>query len=169
MSELAPQPQAKRPKAQLTCRGTADGVLTPELCAELIFWHTCTCTPGYRAGVSVATHLQFLQCNKLHGYIPVMKARARVREAVEAALGLEFQLLHEFTALTCWHPGSCINAHYDSNRPYLQQRAVSAICYLNTGGGKDFSGGDFVFLDEDELPGDFVEPLGGNKMGSCSG
>lgn len=71
-------------------------------------------------------------------------AREAVRTAVEAALSLPLGLLIEFTGLISWRPGASIGWHHDANRPYLQQRAASAVCYLNQA-GRDFEGGAFRF------------------------
>lgn len=45
-----------------------------------------------------------------------VRARERVQEAVEEALGLPGGLLIEFTALVTWLPGASIGWHYDANR-----------------------------------------------------
>jgi Rps23 Pro-64 3,4-dihydroxylase Tpa1-like proline 4-hydroxylase len=53
-------------------------------------------------------------------------------------------LLVEFTGLVSWRPGASIGWHDDAHQPYLQQRFVSAVCYLNTA-GRDFQGGALRF------------------------
>lgn len=45
-----------------------------------------------------------------------MAARQKVREAAEAALGLDLGLLVEFTGLIAWRPGASIAFHHDANR-----------------------------------------------------
>ena len=45
-----------------------------------------------------------------------VRAREKVQEAVEEAMGLQGGLLIEFTALMTWLPGSSIDWHYDANR-----------------------------------------------------
>lgn len=73
-----------------------------------------------------------------------VRAREAVRAAVEEALDLQLGLLIEFTGLVSWRPGSSIGWHHDANRPYLLQRAYSAVCYLNAS-ADDFDGGIFCF------------------------
>lgn len=96
---------------------------------------------GYRAGVASATVPEMALSPLL---VPMVAAREAVRTAVEAALSLPLGLLIEFTGLISWRPGASIGWHHDANRPYLQQRAASAVCYLNQA-GRDFEGGAFRF------------------------
>ena len=49
-----------------------------------------------------------------------------------------------YTGLLCWDPEARIEPHFDSNRPYLAQRAFSALVYLDDQ-GVDFEGGSFAF------------------------
>lgn len=58
-----------------------------------------------------------------------------VLNAVEVALGLELELLIEFTALITWNGGSCIDWHTDSNRQALASilafLTVSTLFYMS--------------------------------------
>lgn len=55
-----------------------------------------------------------------------VRARERVQEAVEDALGLPGGLLVEFTALMTWRPGASIGWHYDANR--CRRRLLHSWC-----------------------------------------
>ncbi|KAL2904869.1 2-oxoglutarate and iron-dependent oxygenase domain-containing protein 3, partial [Bienertia sinuspersici] len=56
-----------------------------------------------------------------------------------------------------WNKGASIGWHSDDNRPYLQQRDFTAVCYLNNC-GEDFSGGVFHFQDGE--PANYVPKAG---------
>ena len=92
--------------------------------------------------------------------VPLLRARDAVRDAAETLLNVENSLFFEFVALLSWHPGSFIGDHYDANRPYLEQRHLSAVLYLNDQ-GRDFEGGDFHF--RDGVP-DRVHPRAGRLI-----
>ncbi|MEW5298874.1 MAG: hypothetical protein WDW36_001948 [Sanguina aurantia] len=125
-----------------------DEILPPSTCMELIAIHHSACTAGYRPDVC-STLMQNVAQSTPHLLVPMVSARHAVWQAVEAALGLEGELFVEFTALMSWGPGSSIGWHHDANRPYLRQRHISAVLYLNTGGGVDFEGGELRFLSPD--------------------
>ncbi|KAL4431217.1 hypothetical protein ABPG75_006473 [Micractinium tetrahymenae] len=124
-------------------RAVLDGVLPTSACAELIAAARALAVVGYRDFVCSATILE-VAASAPELLPPLVAAREAVRAAVEEALGLPCGLLVEFTGLICWRPGAVIGWHHDANRPYLQQRAYSAVCYLNTA-GSDFRGGTFLF------------------------
>ncbi|KAI3433335.1 hypothetical protein D9Q98_003153 [Chlorella vulgaris] len=118
-----------------------DGVLSQDQCRRLVWVARCLSVVGYRACVCSATIFDVVAaCPEL--LLDVVAARQAVREAVEKAL--DRPLLVEFTGLVSWRPGSEIKWHHDANRPYLQQRAFSAVSYLNSS-GHDFQGGTFRF------------------------
>ncbi|KAI4993573.1 hypothetical protein ZWY2020_007886 [Hordeum vulgare] len=77
---------------------------------------------------------------------PFVPIRERLRDAVESFFSCHFDLFVEFTGLVSWCKGASIGWHSDDNKPYLRQRAFTAVCYLNNH-GKDFKGGLLKFQD----------------------
>eukprot|EP00899_Mesostigma_viride_P019647 jgi/Mesvir1/27684/Mv07403-RA.1 len=128
-------------------RAVIDGVLSVAECQELCALQRCCGVVGYRPAVSSVTllDLHLSRCHPL--MVPLLRARDKVRAAVEGTpFGAACDLFVEFTGLLSWSPGSAIDWHADNNRPYLRQRHISAVCYLNDSGA-DFQGGDFHFQD----------------------
>jgi len=83
----------------------------------------------------------------------------------EKHFGIEFTLAFEWTGLNCWHKGSMIHPHYDSNRDYLKQRHFSAILYLNS----NIDGGNFHFVDKNNNIVESIVPKEGNLLMFSSG
>lgn len=50
-------------------------------------------------------------------------------------------------------------------RPYLEQRHVAAVLYLNTGGGADFTGGVLQFQSPESEEPVGVQPAAGRLVG----
>ncbi|PNH09916.1 Prolyl 3-hydroxylase 1 [Tetrabaena socialis] len=129
-------------------RAVLDGVVPPELCAELVFALQAISTVGYRPHVRSAT---------IHDVVatapwllpPLLRARAAVLAAVEVAFGLALELCVEFSGLIGWDEGASLGWHHDANREYLASRHLSAVLYLNNQGDPPgaFGGGDFRFQD----------------------
>ena len=121
-------------------RHISGGLLDAAQCAELCWIQRSQRRAGYMVGLSAVTFRELLAEPAL--LLPLIVARTRVLEAVEAAFG---EILHcEYTGLLCWEPDAIIEPHFDSNRPYLTQRHFSALVYLNDQ-DDDFTGGSFVF------------------------
>uniref|UniRef100_A0A0D9VRP8 procollagen-proline 3-dioxygenase n=1 Tax=Leersia perrieri TaxID=77586 RepID=A0A0D9VRP8_9ORYZ len=122
------------------------GLLSPETCKELEFVHRSCGTAGYRPSV-VSTSLPHLAATGCgHLLLPFVPVRERLRDAVESAFSCHFDLFIEFTGLISWCKGASIGWHSDDNKPYLRQRAFTAVCYLNDH-GKDYKGGILQFQD----------------------
>ncbi|GJN30828.1 hypothetical protein PR202_gb19166 [Eleusine coracana subsp. coracana] len=122
------------------------GFLSPEACKELEFVHRSCGTAGYRPSV-VSTSLPHLAATGCgHLLLPFVPIRERLRDAVELFFSCEFDLFIEFTGLISWCKGASIGWHSDDNKPYLRQRAFTAVCYLNDH-GKDYKGGILQFQD----------------------
>ena len=122
------------------------GFLSPETCKELEFVHRSCGTAGYRPSV-VSTSLPHLAATGCgHLLLPFVPIRERLRDAVESFFSCHFDLFVEFTGLVSWCKGASIGWHSDDNKPYLRQRAFTAVCYLNNH-GKDFKGGLLKFQD----------------------
>lgn len=122
------------------------GFLSPETCKELEFVHWSCGTAGYRPSV-VSTSLPHLAATGCgHLLLPFVPIRERLRDAVESFFSCHFDLFVEFTGLVSWCKGASIGWHSDDNKPYLRQRAFTAVCYLNNH-GKDFKGGLLKFQD----------------------
>ncbi|GJN30839.1 hypothetical protein PR202_gb19177 [Eleusine coracana subsp. coracana] len=103
-------------------------------------------TAGYRPSV-VSTSLPHLAATGCgHLLLPFVPIRERLRDAVELFFSCEFDLFIEFTGLISWCKGASIGWHSDDNKPYLRQRAFTAVCYLNDH-GKDYKGGILQFQD----------------------
>ncbi|EFJ50596.1 hypothetical protein VOLCADRAFT_88567 [Volvox carteri f. nagariensis] len=129
-------------------RTVIDGVLSPELCRELIFVFRSSSTVGYRPHVCSAT-IHDVAATAPWLLPPLVRARHAVLSAVEAAFGLSLELAVEFTGLIGWSSGAALGWHHDANREYLARRHVSAVLYLNNQ-GQDFDTGDFRFQDGPE-------------------
>eukprot|EP00897_Mesotaenium_endlicherianum_P005818 jgi/Mesen1/5264/ME000263S04371 len=139
-------------------RAVFESVISADQCKELLHIHRSCSVAGYRQGVESTTmrHLAASNCAAvILPFVPIRGGLAlimifscqlaeRIRELVEEAFGCQFQLFTEFTGLISWRKGASIGWHSDSNRPYLQQRHYSAVCYLNDYGA-DFQGGLFRF------------------------
>ena len=98
-----------------------------------------------------------------------MQLRERIRDIVEERLNLFGELLFEWCSVTCWGKGSSLNKHFDSNRPYLEHRNVSAILYLNSPDSSSsfvpgFVGGDLEFYVDGHVE-RVVSPARGKKQG----
>jgi hypothetical protein len=65
--------------------------------------------------VDYTYHTRLMTRGKRATFVQI-RAREKVQEAVEDALGLPGGLLVEFTALMTWRPGASIGWHYDANR-----------------------------------------------------
>ncbi|TVU47785.1 hypothetical protein EJB05_07394, partial [Eragrostis curvula] len=122
------------------------GFLSHETCKELEFVHRSCGTAGYRPSV-VSTSLPHLAATGCgHLLLPFVPIRERLRDAVESFFSCQFDLFIEFTGLISWCKGASIGWHSDDNKPYLRQRAFTAVCYLNDH-GKDYKGGILQFQD----------------------
>ncbi|KAG2494536.1 hypothetical protein HYH03_007303 [Edaphochlamys debaryana] len=129
-------------------RTILDGIISPDLCRELLLVYRCASCVGYRPHVFSAT---------IHDVVvtapwllpPMLRARAAVLAAIEEAFGLTLELSVEFSALIGWEQGASLGWHHDANREYLSRRHVSAVLYLNDQ-GQDFGEGDFRFQDGPE-------------------
>ncbi len=135
-------------------RAVADGVLSGDECRELIFVQRALAVMGYRPHVCSLTLHELLHAQPAL-LVPLVRARHKVWMAVEEQLGVDALgggaqqgLFVETTSLIAWEPGASLGWHTDDNQPYLRARHVSAVLYLNDGGGADFSGGDFMFRDK---------------------
>ncbi|XP_062216259.1 uncharacterized protein LOC133916558 isoform X2 [Phragmites australis] len=122
------------------------GFLSPETCKELEFVHRSCGAAGYRPSVLSTSlpHLAATGCG--HLLLPFVPVRERLRDAVESFFSCHFDLFIEFTGLISWCKGASIGWHSDDNKPYLRQRAFTAVCYLNDH-GKDYEGGILQFQD----------------------
>ena len=129
-------------------RFVVPNVLTSAECHELIFLQRAFGVPGDRPNFSTCTLREFLAPRARPLCLAFLRAREKLRDVVEAAIGEELGLHFEFSGLTCWQKGSSIPPHYDANREYLRQRHISVVCYLNYA-GVDFSGGELVFHDHE--------------------
>uniref|UniRef100_I1P9A6 procollagen-proline 3-dioxygenase n=1 Tax=Oryza glaberrima TaxID=4538 RepID=I1P9A6_ORYGL len=136
------------------------GFLSPETCKELEFVHRSCGTAGYRPSV-VSTSLPHLAATGCgHLLLPFVPVRERLRDAVESAFSCHFDLFIEFTGLISWCKGASIGWHSDDNKPYLRQRAFTAVCYLNDH-GKDYKGGILQFQDGEPS---FITPVAGDVV-----
>ncbi|XP_006651206.1 uncharacterized protein LOC102716394 [Oryza brachyantha] len=136
------------------------GFLSPETCKELEFVHRSCGTAGYRPSV-VSTSLPHLAATGCgHLLLPFVPVRERLRDAVESAFSCHFDLFIEFTGLISWCKGASIGWHSDDNKPYLRQRAFTAVCYLNDH-GIDYKGGILQFQDGDPS---CVTPVAGDVI-----
>ncbi|KAJ1298048.1 hypothetical protein BS78_01G423900 [Paspalum vaginatum] len=124
------------------------GFLSSETCKELEFVHRSCGAAGYRPSV-VSTSLPHLAATGCgHLLLPFVPIRERLRDAVESFFDCQFDLFIEFTGLISWCKGASIGWHCDDNKPYLRQRAFTAVCYLNNH-GEDHRGGILQFQDGD--------------------
>ncbi|ELR17383.1 oxidoreductase, putative [Acanthamoeba castellanii str. Neff] len=122
-------------------------------CRELIRVHRASGVVGYRDRFSVTTLREPLaRTSDWPLLLPFVRLRDRLRDAVEERTGEHLALFVEWTGLSCWHPHSSIPPHYDSNRPYLEQRHYSVVLYLNDA-GTDFDGGTFQFFGDKVIAG----------------
>ncbi|CAM0872196.1 unnamed protein product [Alopecurus aequalis] len=136
------------------------GFLSPEICKELEFVHRSCGTAGYRPSV-VSTSLPHLAATGCgHLLLPFVPIRERLRDAVESFFSCHFELFVEFTGLVSWCKGASIGWHSDDNKPYLKQRAFTAVCYLNSH-GKDYKGGILQFQDSEPSS---VVPVAGDVL-----
>lgn len=126
-------------------RAVVRDVLSLEECAELTFVHRTLGAAGYSPHLWT-TKLSDVAYAEPALLLPLVAARDKVAAAAEAALGHPYELCIEFTGLVSWTAGARINWHYDSNRPYLEQRHATAVVYLNDA-GSEFSGGNLQFQD----------------------
>ena len=128
MAPQAPAPNAGPPAPDPPpipgplCRFVLDDVLPEADCRELIYAHRCAGVPGHVPGLSATLPQDLVAAGAEGLLVPLLRARQRVREALEAALGLHWALHFEFTALMGWAPGAFLGDHYDRNRPYLLPR-----------------------------------------------
>jgi len=143
-----------------------EDLFTQEECDELIYIQRSNGVIGYREHVSTATPREIISKNPQH-LVPFMLARDKVQSRLEDLFGQELNTNVEWSSLNCWHSGSSIAMHHDSNRAYLKQRDFSVTCYLNNSfehlrderqAGKsfeDFEGGVFNFRDS-QIVGDRI-------------
>ena len=152
-------------------RAVVDGVLSGELCAALAALGRAAGCPADRPR-ALGAPLLGLAAARDPFLLPLVLARGLLRDATEAALGLEGELVFEFTGLFTWLPGSGMGWHVD-NGCGREDREVSAVVFLNdageardgeaggsgerdgeAGSGEvgDFSGGDFEFRGERVRP-----------------
>lgn len=152
-------------------RAVVDGVLPGELCAALAALGRAAGCPADRPR-ALGAPLLGLAAARDPFLLPLVLARGLLRDATEAALGLEGELVFEFTGLFTWLPGSGMGWHVD-NGCGREDREVSAVVFLNdaaearggeaggsearggeAGSGEvgDFSGGDFEFKGERVRP-----------------
>ncbi|KAG8074205.1 hypothetical protein GUJ93_ZPchr0006g46208 [Zizania palustris] len=147
------------------------GFLSHETCKELEFVHRSCGAAGYRPSV-VSTSLPHLAATGCgHLILPFVPVRERLRDAVESAFSCPFDLFVEFTGLISWCKGASIGWHSDDNKPYLKQRAFTAVCYLNDH-GKDYKGGILQFQDGEPscitpVAGDVVIYTADNRNNHC--
>uniref|UniRef100_A0A0E0KB22 Fe2OG dioxygenase domain-containing protein n=1 Tax=Oryza punctata TaxID=4537 RepID=A0A0E0KB22_ORYPU len=127
---------------------------------ELEFVHRSCGTAGYRPSVLSTSlpHLAATGCG--HLLLPFVPVRERLRDAVEAAFSCHFDLFIEFTGLISWCKRASIGWHSDDNKPYLRQRAFTAVCYLNDH-GEDYKGGILQFQDGEPS---FITPVAGDAV-----
>ena len=129
-------------------RAVVDGVLPPDACRQLRGVLAALGGPGYRPGTCACTLPAVLRASRPGWAMPLVAAAGeRVLHAVERALGLEAELVVEFTGLLSWGPGAGIGWHRDNGESHLEQRYVSAVVYLNSPGEGSFTGGTFAFRD----------------------
>ncbi|KAL6867526.1 hypothetical protein ACP4OV_015550 [Aristida adscensionis] len=147
------------------------GFLSRETCKELEFVHRSCSAAGYRPSVLSTSlpHLAATGCG--HFLLPFVPVRDRLRDAVESFFSCHFDLFIEFTGLISWCKGASIGWHSDDNKPYLRQRAFTAVCYLNDH-GKDYKGGILHFRDGDPscivpVAGDVVIYTADNRNVHC--
>ncbi|KAL6596302.1 hypothetical protein ACP70R_047666 [Stipagrostis hirtigluma subsp. patula] len=145
--------------------------LSPETCKELEFVHRSCGAVGYRPSVLSTSlpHLAATGCG--HLLLPFVPVRERLRDAVESFFSCQFDLFIEFTGLISWCKGASIGWHSDDNKPYLRQRAFTAVCYLNDH-GKDYKGGILQFQGGDPssivpVAGDVVIYTADNRNVHC--
>ena len=152
-------------------RAVVDGVLPGELCAALAALGRAAGCPADRPR-ALGAPLLGLAAARDPFLLPLVLARDLLRDAAEAALGLEGELAFEFTGLFTWLRGSGMGWHADNGRG-RENREVSAVVFLNdaaaarsegaggsepagdeAGSGEvgDFSGGDFEFRGERVRP-----------------
>ena len=136
-----------RPPGPPPRRAVVDGVLSPDACRQLRGALAALGGPGYRPGTVACTLPAVLRTSRPGWALPLVAARERVLHAVERALGLEAELIVEFTGLLSWGPGAGIGWHRDDRESHLEQRYVSAVVYLNSPGEGSFTGGTFAFRD----------------------
>lgn len=138
-------PASRRPpqRRRQWRRAVVDGVLGEEQCQELIWLLDALGHDGHSPHVSVVTTFEVAACAPL--LLPALAAARRAaHEAAERALGAEMELYVEWSGLVAWRAGGAIGWHHDSNRPYLAQRAATAVLYLNAQ-GRGFAGGALEF------------------------
>ncbi|CAN6301608.1 unnamed protein product [Urochloa humidicola] len=147
------------------------GFLSRETCKELEFVHRSCGAAGYRPSV-VSTSLPHLAATGCgHLLLPFVPIRERLRDAVESFFDCLFDVFIEFTGLISWCKGASIGWHSDDNKPYLRQRAFTAVCYLNNH-GEDYNGGILQFQDGDPscivpVAGDVVIYTADNRNVHC--
>ncbi|CAL4938465.1 unnamed protein product [Urochloa decumbens] len=147
------------------------GFLSRETCKELEFVHRSCGAAGYRPSV-VSTSLPHLAATGCgHLILPFVPIRERLRDAVESFFDCLFDVFIEFTGLISWCKGASIGWHSDDNKPYLRQRAFTAVCYLNNH-GEDYKGGILQFQDGDPssivpVAGDVVIYTADNRNVHC--
>ena len=124
-----------------------DACVDEGLCKELASLHDILGSRGYRPNTEATQLAHVLASGHPHLVLPLLKVRELITSRVQDAFAHtnKFYFL-EFTGLLTWLPGSEIGWHGDSNRPYLRQRKLSAVLYLNTQ-GEGFGGGTFRFQD----------------------
>ncbi|CAD6210362.1 unnamed protein product [Miscanthus lutarioriparius] len=147
------------------------GFLSRETCKELEFVHRSCAAAGYRPSVLSTSlpHLAATGC--AHLLLPFVPVRERLRDAVESFFDCHFDLFIEFTGLISWCKGASIGWHSDDNKPYLRQRAFTAVCYLNNH-GEEYNGGILQFQDGDPssivpVAGDVVIYTADNRNVHC--
>jgi|APGre2960657404_1045060.scaffolds.fasta_scaffold12986_2 hypothetical protein len=136
-----PPPPSSAAAAVAGGRLLVPGFLAPAECAALRFILDCCATRGYRPQLHSAT-LGDVAAGAPALLGPLLGARRRVWDAVEAAFGCELELCPQFTGLLRWRAGAALGWHHDAVR--LRERHFGAVVYLGTS-GRDFEGGDLVF------------------------
>lgn len=101
---------------------------------------------GYMPELTITTLEDLCRCGAESEFLFIVSIRERIREIAETVFDLFGELYFEWCSITCWHKGSTLKKHYDSNRSYLKHRHISAILYLNSPNGNiPFEGGNLVF------------------------